>query len=240
MGNLMMNELLSRLKTLSDKIAGKPEVRWGTVQQTEPLLVRLDGDPEPLPAAVQTVVSPVVDSRVLCLIQRRSIIVIGGKELTVQTSAPTHPSDATNKAYVDSQIGLLSHYRCGSGAQRLAWVNAPYFAVWQDTDGAKGTYWCDGAGVWQQLTGRITFNPGTIPGTSPVFFKGEIFTIPVALGSNETVILADCYTPSRFSCANIYSIAKGTTSTQIRVGLTQFANAGGVSTTVTWKIVPLA
>lgn len=239
MANQMMNELLSRLKTLSEKIAGKPEVRWGTVQQTEPLLVRLDGDPEPLPAAVQTVVSPVVDSRVLCLIQRRSIIVIGGKELTVQTGAPSKPSDAANKAYVDSQLGLSAHYRCGTGAQRTAWRNAPYFAVWQDTDGAQGTYWCNGAGLWQPLMGKITFNPGTLTSSTPVFYKNQAFTIPVVLGANETVVLTDTYASGRYCAANFTQVVKNSTNTSVTVGYMQFMNSSAVNVSVTWQIVPL-
>ncbi len=75
----MFRPILEQIAKLWAELSGKATFRWGTVTQTTPLLVRLDGDTATL--TPQTVVKTItVGKRVACLEQHRRVIIIAVAE----------------------------------------------------------------------------------------------------------------------------------------------------------------
>ena len=71
----LFRPILDQIAKLWDRLDRTPTVRWGTVTQSTPLLVQLDGDD--VAVSPQTVVSTIATGkRVLCVEQRRRVIVI--------------------------------------------------------------------------------------------------------------------------------------------------------------------
>ena len=71
----LLRPILDLLGKIWDRLDRTPTVRWGTVTQTTPLLVQLDGDDTTL--TPQTVVSTIaVGARVVCVEQYRRVIVL--------------------------------------------------------------------------------------------------------------------------------------------------------------------
>ncbi|WP_136051206.1 hypothetical protein [Microbacterium sp. K36] len=76
--------MLEQISKLATRVDLTPVVRWGTVTQTVPLRVRLDGDTEPLPLSPQNAVGTVwIGERVVVVEQHRRVVIV---------AAPSPPS----------------------------------------------------------------------------------------------------------------------------------------------------
>lgn len=77
----LLKPIKDQIRKLWARVDQMPIVRWGTVTVSAPLRVMLDGDPDHLPFAPQSVVkSPPVGARVVCVEQHRRVIVIAVAE----------------------------------------------------------------------------------------------------------------------------------------------------------------
>lgn len=73
--NELLRPILNQISKLWSALDRKATFRWGTVTQTDPLMIRLDGDD--VTVAPQSVVLSIpVGRRVACLEQHRRVIVI--------------------------------------------------------------------------------------------------------------------------------------------------------------------
>jgi hypothetical protein len=83
--SVLLQPILDLIYKLWDYVFGLPTTKWGTVTQTTPLLVQLDGDIDgngaPVTVAPQTLVKTIpVGARVFCVEQQRRVTVIGVAE----------------------------------------------------------------------------------------------------------------------------------------------------------------
>lgn len=82
-----LKPILDQIAKLWGKVDLIPVIRWGSVTQTTPLRVRLDGDADPLPFTPSSLISGLtVGARVVCVEQHRRVIVVTAPPVAATTS----------------------------------------------------------------------------------------------------------------------------------------------------------
>lgn len=88
----LLDPVLEQISKLRDRVATTPTMRWGTVTQANPMLVRLDADAAALPYTPASLVTgAAVGERVLCVEQNRRITVLACKSAKFNTDSGWMP-----------------------------------------------------------------------------------------------------------------------------------------------------
>lgn len=160
----LFRPILDQIGKLWERADKMPTVRWGTVTQSSPLLVLLDGDTTTV--APQTLVKTMPPgSRVVCVEQHRRMIVVqapftvvrlGGEDLDTVTTPGSYvqqsgsvPSDpalhypANRAGFLevlardDGAVGVLQRYTDYTSGRK--WERTRFNGVWGDWQGVWRT-----------------------------------------------------------------------------------------------------
>lgn len=108
----ILGPALDQIAKLWARIDLMPVVRWGTITQTSPLRVQLDGDMEPMVLTPMSIVSGLrANDRVLCVEQHRRVIVLGrgrGTVLAGNITITGFTPDSNRSATVTFPAGMFS------------------------------------------------------------------------------------------------------------------------------------
>lgn len=130
----------------------------------------------------------------------------------------------------------------GTASERAAAAaGARYGTLWTDTDGAKHQWLSDGAGKWRQASGMHSFGAAAWSNqTAPFYGRTANATLPTFILPNETIAVSSVSVGSGFGETVLRGVSgRGVDTTDINVGLHQFASNIQQAYAISWRIVIL-
>lgn len=221
----LMEPVLERIDDALTGLTGAVTLRWGTVTSADPLRVRLDADPDPLPFKPATAVPDLAEGeRVLCALQHRRVTVVNVAGRTYLTK------DALR------EVGPLNF--SGTAAERTL-QEARFGDLWYDTDGDQLVWKGASDGAWRRLSGRASVSAGAWATTAGGNAGRTVsWTLPTVIEDTETIAISPRAVGSGFGDFSLNGVGASSGGvTVISTRHTQLMSTATNGGSISWWIV---